>query len=464
MKKIFLLGTVVALTTLNGCDKKLDVAPTQTIDQTVALNASKDVEAALIGAYDALQGASTNTNGDTYAGGYQYTSELLAAVTTEVRFGGTFANLQELFRKELTTINTTAETLWLRSYLAINRANNVLANLDKVTDAKRSRVEGEALFIRGAVYFELVRLYGKQWGDGNNASNPGVPLVLTPTTAVTEANKVPRSTVAEVYAQAIDDLTKAEAALPVANSFYANKSVAAAILARLYLQQGNFAAARDAANRVIASGRYRLVTPFGAAFNTKLNNGGANPAEYVFAIQVNDQDGSNGMNTFFGTTIGSIPGTAGRGDIRIQPAHIAFYEAGDARGAFFIKPSANSANVFTYKFLDRFGNVPVVRLSEMILTRAEANFRLGTTVGAAPLADVNAIRTRAGLPSLTTLTLAAILKERKLELAFEGHAIHDIKRTGGTVGTLPFNSPKLILPVPQRERDIFPLLVQNEGY
>ncbi|TAG52185.1 MAG: RagB/SusD family nutrient uptake outer membrane protein, partial [Runella slithyformis] len=85
-------------------------------------------------------------------------------------------------------------------------------------------------------------------------------------------------------------------------------------------------------------------------------------------------------------------------------------------------------------------------------------------VGAAPLADVNAIRTRAGLPSLTTLTLAAILKERKLELAFEGHAIHDIKRTGGTVGTLPFNSPKLILPVPQRERDIFPLLVQNEGY
>ena len=455
MKKILILCSVAILTTFNGCEKRLEVAPTQTIDQTTALNASKDVEAALIGAYDGLQ------SGDSYAGGFQYTSEILAAVATDVRFGGTFANLQELYRKEITTINATAEGLWLRSYVVINRVNNVLANLDKVTEAKRSRVQGEALFIRGAMYFEMVRLYGKQWGDGNNASNPAVPIILTPTTAVTEASKVPRSSVAEVYAQAIDDLTKSEAALPVANSFYANKSVAAAILARLYLQQGNFAAARDAANRVITSGRYRLVTPFAAAFNSKLTNGGANPAEYVFAVQVNDQDGVNAMNTYFGTTIGSIPGTAGRGDMRVQPAHIALYEAGDARGAFFIRPSSNT---FTYKFLDRFGNVPVVRLSEMLLTRAEANFRLGTTIGATPAADVNAIRVRAGLKDLTTVTLAAILRERRLELAFEGHALHDIKRTGGTVGTLPFNSPKLILPVPQRERDVFPALVQNEGY
>jgi len=464
MKKIFILCAVVALTTLNACDKRLDVAPTQTIDQTTALNASKDVEAALIGAYDALQNGTQNgINLDTYSGAFQYTSEILAAVPTEVRFGGTFANLQELYRKEITTINFTAETMWLASYVAINRCNNVLANIDKVTEAKRSRVEGEARFIRGAVYFEMVRYFGKQWADGNNASNPGVPIVTTPTGAVTDANKLPRNSVAEVYAQAIDDLTKAEALVPIANSFYANKSVAAAILARLYLQQGNFAAARDAANRVITSGRFRLVTPFAAAFNSRLNNNGANPAEYVFAVQVNDQDGTNSMNTYFGTTIGSIPGTAGRGDIRVQPAHIALYEAGDARSTFFIRPSANT---FTYKFLDRFGNVPVVRLSEMILTRAEANFRLSTTVGAAPLADINLIRARVGLPALTTdrLTLAAILRERKLELAFEGHALHDIKRTGGTVGALPFNSPKLILPVPQRERDVNPALVQNEGY
>ena len=459
MKKILISCAFVALATLSGCEKRLDVAPTQTIDQTTALNTSKDVEAALIGAYDALQG--NNANGEPYAGGYQYTSELLAAIPAEVRFGGTFSNLQELYRKELTTINTTAETLWMRSYVTINRINNVLANIDKVTEAKRSKVEGEARFIRGAVYFELVRLYGKQWGDGNNASNLGVPIVTTPTIAVTEADKRARNTVAEVYAQAIDDLTKAETLLPANNGFYASKTVAAAILSRLYLQQGNFAAARDAANRVIVSNKYRLVTPFAAAFNTKLNSGGANPAEYVFAIQVTDQDGNNGMNTFFGTTVGSIPGTAGRGDIRIQQAHLALYEPGDARGVFFIRPGANT---FTFKFLDRFGHVPVVRLPEMILTRAEANLRLATTTGATPLADVNTVRVRAGLRALTAVTLADVLKERRLELAFEGFAIHDIRRNRGTVGALPFNSPKLVLPVPQREMDVNKLLVQNEGY
>ncbi len=108
--------------------------------------------------------------------------------------------------------------------------------------------------------------------------------------------------------------------------------------------------------------------------------------------------------------------------------------------------------------------MPVVRLAEMILTRAEANFRLGTTVGATPLADINSIRARAGAKELTTVNLAAILRERRLELAFEGFALNDIKRTQGTVGTLAYNSPKLILPVPQRERDVNSKLTQNEGY
>jgi hypothetical protein len=116
------------------------------------------------------------------------------------------------------------------------------------------------------------------------------------------------------------------------------------------------------------------------------------------------------------------------------------------------------------KHLDRFGDVPVVRLSEMYLTRAEANQRNTTAVGATPLSDVNAIRTRAGLPALTAVTLADILKERKLELAFEGQFLPDAKRTQTAVGTLAWNSPKLIMPIPQREMDVNKQLVQNEGY
>lgn len=456
MNKIFKYSflTAAALTLLSGCDEKLNVLPTQSIDDVAALSTSKDVEVTLIGCYDGIQ------DGDVYGGAFQYVSDLYGD-GGEIRFGGTFANLLEIYDKQLTTANSTAAATWIDSYSAINRCNNVLSALDKVEEAKKARIEGEARFIRGALYFELVRLYAKTWGDGDNAANPGVPLVLTPTRSVTDADYRKRNSVAEVYAQAIDDLTKAEGLLPTTNTIYASKNAAAGMLARVYLQQGNYAAARDAANRVITSGRQRLVTPFSSLFYTYLRNGGANPAEYIFSMTVTAQDGTNSLNTYFGVTVGSIPGTAGRGDFRILPAHRALYGTGDTRGDFF---QAANNQTYSQKHLDRFGNVPVMRLAEMYLIRAEANFRLGTTIGAAPLADINTIRTRAGAAPLVEVTIADILKERKLELAFEGHNLHDIKRLKGKAGTLDYNSPRLILPIPQREIDANKQLTQNVGY
>ena len=137
------------------------------------------------------------------------------------------------------------------------------------------------------------------------------------------------------------------------------------------------------------------------------------------------------------------------------------YEAGDARKTFF---TLSGGNNYTRKHLDRYGNVPVLRLAEMYLTRAEANFRNNTAIGAEPLSDINRIRARVGLPVLSSLTLDAITKERYLELAFEGHNLHEAKRLQKSVGALSWNSPKLILPIPQREMDVNKSLVQNEGY
>ena len=108
--------------------------------------------------------------------------------------------------------------------------------------------------------------------------------------------------------------------------------------------------------------------------------------------------------------------------------------------------------------------MPVIRLAEMYLTRAEANFRQGTTVGATPLADVNLIRRRAGLPDLTTVDLAAILKERASELAFEGNNLFESQRLKKSIATTAWNSPTLIMPIPQREMDVNKKLVQNSGY
>jgi hypothetical protein len=456
MKKkvyIYALAMSAGMFLATGCDSKLDVKPTQSIDENSALSTSRDVEVTLIGCYDGLQDI------DVYGGAFQFASELLGN-NDELGFGGTFQNMLEMYNKEITTGNATALTTWRDSYVTINRCNNVLSALDIVDEDKRARIEGEARFIRGSLYFDLVRLYAKTWGDGDNASNPGVPIVLVPTRGVTDADKIPRNSVAEVYAQALEDLTAAKSLLPESNTNYANKYAASAQLSRVYLMQSNFAAARTEANEVIESGEYSLVSDFESLFYTFLNNGGANPDEYIFSMIVTQQDGVNEMNTFFGTTITSIPGTAGRGDIRVLPKHRSLYETGDVRGEFFVSTN----NTFTQKHLDKFGNVLQFRLAEMYLTRAEMNLRLNTAIGATPLADLNAIRTRAGLKAATTVTLASILKERHLELAFEGHTLHDIKRNKLSVGALPYNSPKLILPIPQREMDVNKQLVQNEGY
>lgn len=441
MKKYIKHTLFVAATLflVSACDSRLDVQPTQSIDESTALATEQDVQVTLIGTYDGM--SSTNL----YGGAIQYAGDLLGD-DREVVFGGTFVTLDELWRKTITTGNTQVRDTWLSAYSTINRANNVLSALDKVSAANKNSIEGQARLIRGAMYFEMVKLFAKAWGDGDNAANPGVPLVLTPTRSVTDADYKARNSVAEVYAQVIDDLTKAEQ--------LAQTPVAAAMLSRVYLMQGNYALARDAANRVIASGDYDLAADFSDAFVD-------DSPETIFSIIVTDQDGSNAMNTYYASSLNQ-----GRGDVRVQSKHIALYEAGDIRGKFFNTSNAGS-RTFTSKFNDRFGDVPVIRLAEMYLTRAEANFRLGTTVGAAPLADVNTIRARAGLTALTAaqLTLAAILKERKLELAFEGQQIHDIKRTKGTVGTTTlFSSNNLILPIPQREIDVNKKLTQNAGY
>ena len=124
----------------------------------------------------------------------------------------------------------------------------------------------------------------------------------------------------------------------------------------------------------------------------------------------------------------------------------------------------SGGNYYTNKHLDRFGDVAIIRLAEMYLTRAECNQRLNTTVGATPLADINRIRNRVGLPSLLLVTLADITRERSFELAFEGHYLIEAKRLQTAVGTLAWNDPKLILPIPRRETDVNKNLVQNAGY
>lgn len=443
------LGISLAAT-LSSCDKKLDISPSNSIEQLEALVTSQDVQSALIGAYNRLG------DNDIYGGRIFLEPDLLAGQDAII-WTGTYTGLTQIYSQTIPANNSFVASQWISAYQAINQLNNVLASIDKVDEAQRDRVEGEAKFLRGLIYFDLVRLYGKAWTDGDPNTNPGVPLVLTPTLEIDESSNVSRATVAAVYEQVIADLTDAKAKLPASNSFYANSYAASAILSRVYLQKGDYQNAAEEATNVIGSGEYELVDNYADEFPYPGAVHIDNTSEDIFAFQVTPQQGVNSLNEFYASA-----DNGGRGDIEIRQSFIDLYEKDDERAATFYN---DGGSVRTSKFDNLYGNVKVIRLAELYLTRAEANLRLGTTIGAPPLQDINKIRTRAGLAPVTSVTLEDVLLQRELELAFEGgFFLFDAKRTGENVGLLPYNSPKLVFPIPQRELYANPNMEQNPGY
>ncbi len=452
MKNIFhplaLAGCFVLLVS-SSCNKRLDIAPVNSVPTETALSTSADVEALLNGGYE-LAG-----NQYLYGGGFQYYSDFLGD-NGEIQFAGTYSQPKEIINKNILVNNSFVSFTWTNAYRTINVVNTVLGAIDKVTPAKMNAVTGGAKFLRGSLYFDLVRLYAKAWNDGTPANNPGVIVVLTPTntadpsSALTVTGQAKRNTVAEVYAQVIQDLQDAEKLLPASNGIFASTYAASAMLSRVYLQQGRYADAAAEANKVIKSGAFVLVSSYADEFISRTNT-----SEDIYGIQLTAQSGTNDLNTFYSST--------GRGDVAVLDTHLALYEPGDDRLNLF-DTSGGSDAALTLKFDNTHGNIHLIRLAEMYLTRAEGNFRGGTSLGATPVADINTVRARALLPPLASVSVPSILQERHLELAFEGFLLHDLKRNGLPVGSLPFNSPKLILPIPQRETDLNTNLAQNEGY
>lgn len=430
---------------LFACDSRLDFEPAQSIDETLALGSSDNVKSVLVGAYDEMG------NGSGLGGNALRNSELMAD-NGELSWAGTFAGPREIFNKAISVENFDVSDFWLDTYNTINITNNVLSALEVVDESDRGIVEGEALFIRSFLYFELVKYYAQPYSAGSTSSNLGVPLVLTPTRSAGAELQVPRNTVEECYQQIIADLQSAASLLPASNGFFATSGAAKALLSRVYLQTGNYQGARDLANEVINSGDYALVDSYAGAFNN-----GTNTSEDIFAAQVTAQDGVNNMFTFFGSV-----DVGGRGDIPITQIHLDLYEDGDERLAMFFE---EAGELWSGKWTNQVNNnVNLIRLAEMHLTRAECNSRLGSSIGATPLEDINMIRSRAGLADVASVTLDDILLERRLELAHEGHRLHDAKRLQETIDGLPYNDNSLVFPIPQREMLANLELVQNAGY
>lgn len=453
MKKLKLIAGPLFIVSLlfTACDGLLDTTPKQSIDADEVLTNAENVRSVLIGAYDAIG------DGDLYGGYFLLIPEYLGA-NNEFDFSGTYFSPRQIRLKEQQYDNGNVTSTWIDAYNAINVVNTALDGLDLLEGAEKDRVEGEAKFIRGMVYFDLVRLYAPQYVNGGQNTQPGVPLVLEPTTTIDETSNVPRATVNAVYTQILSDLNDAKALLDDTNpirSYYANSMVASAVLSRVYLQMEDYSNARLEADRVISSGKYSLTNTYAGAFNNVENS-----TEDIFAMQVSAQDGTNSLFTFYSAD--------SRGDIDINQIHLDEYETGDDRlNLFYHDPDDGVLRSGKWNNgID--GNVQQIRLAEMYLTRAETNFRLGIPyLGDSPINDLNKIRNRVNLPIYnlpSDFDLADILKERKLELMFEGQLLHDIKRTKRSVGARPYDDPKLVLPIPRREIDANPKLCQNASY
>ena len=363
---------------------------------------------------------------------------------------GTFSGPREIKNKAILPDNGFTTGFWNNAYECINQANLVLDNIDVVTSDsdKKSRINGEASFLRALSYFDLVRHFG--------SGSMGVPLRTEGVLDYSVDLSIARSDVSSIYSLILNDLQTAITSLPESNDFFADKYAAEALLARVYLQQGNFAAARDAANNVIANSGRTLTGSFAAAFNND-----ANSSEDIFAFQVTSQTGENDLVVYY-----ADEGNGGRGgDIPVTDAYIALFDDPNDERANFFYASAQSGERLTSKYTNQFANISVIRLAEMYLIRAESNVELGSEIGDTPLNDLNALRTRSGATLLAgPVTKETVLNERILELAFEGFSIHDVIRTQGSVDGFKFDAPELVMPIPQSEMDTNPLMEQNPGY
>jgi hypothetical protein len=200
-----------------------------------------------------------------------------------------------------------------------------------------------------------------------------------------------------------------------------------------------------------------------------------NTRESIWEIQQNDQNNAGTSNDGMATFYASLPGI-GRADLRMNNNFLNTYPAGDLRrsewyylgtGARPANPANGIFNNYCGKWKSFSQNLPIIRIAEMFLIRAECNIRLGSTVGATPAADLAQIRNpvRTNLPSFLVPTLNDVLQERIFELAFEGVRIHDIKRLKGTTGSLAWDNDFLVFPIPQREIDATEgIITQNPGY
>lgn len=400
-------------------------------------------------------------------------------------------------------------------YQTINRINVLLSAIERgdiviTTQAdfiSVTRVKAQALFLRALYHFDLVRLYAynpnyilKNW-------DKGVPYVRDAVRAKDDITYPSRPTILSNYEDIETDLMASIAAFDETGAPFSSgsasvnarnvptKAAAQALLARVYLYWAGplypdkYALASLYATEVINSA-FATNAANSAALTTQWTATQIH-SESIFEVMFfNQAENLGGDNSLEGWYTRNVTATGARltgwGDVIASDELVAAHNPTDSRLTGLMQQARRdfepiaSRETRKYKAFGtaQFGqdNVPVIRLPEMHLIRAEANL-LGPVVNeAAALADIQVVRARAGLttPLDPLVFTGSVLRdeyfaERRRELAFEGHRYFDFTRRGLDIGkpagsVIENDDYRVLANIPLAEVQANKNLEQNPGY
>jgi len=455
---IAVIGIILS-SLLLSCKKFVEVSPPKTDLTSVTVFASDiTAKSAIAGIYAELGefGFASGGGGSVTSIG-ELSADHLDVYTTTLDY-------QEIAANNIIPRNSQYSTLWSTPYTTIFRANSMLEALSLssgVSTNLKSQLIGEAKFLRAFAHFYLVNMFGD------------VPLVLT--SDYRSNRTIGRTPKAKVYQQIISDLIDAQDQMVADYSFSNNERVrpnkfaATALLARVYLYDGDWINAETEATKIIgATSLYSL-----PALNSVFLK---NSTETIWSL-ASDQMNTNDASLYYISPTANGPFFAA-----LKSSFVSLFIANDQRRTEWIGTHTTSGKFFPLKY-KATASTPiteysiVLRLAEQYLIRAEARAHQNKLTGAnGAESDLNAIRARAGLlGSLATTQsgmLTAIALERQLELFTEwGHRWFDLKRTGKVdevIGSLKstYQPTDALYPIPQNQILNDPAMAdaQNPGY
>ncbi len=470
MKK--LNSTIVSFFILTGfisCDNQLDLVPTDVLVEQSVFADIQTAESALSNIYFKLYESSTGA-----------THVIADASLNHVGLNNG-SSLYNYTGGNISVTDGAVEAIWQKYYEVINIAN---VFIDKVpvfgiyNEVIKNQHIAEAKFNRAYAYWALLCYYGHGSLTGNS-QGLGLPLQLLPYEGFTEENLIARSTNEEVYTQIIKDLTEAIIDLPevysdnIKTRARATKATAYAMLSRVHLYKRDYQACLETSNSMLAYSNYQLDPDLLNLFPLNLSGVSSRFSnEIIFGFPAS----SNNGNFQFG--IHNI-GYRNK-SIWADNDFINSMDPNDKRRTELIyegNPLITNPTIKLRKTTFKFNNpderddIPVIRLAEILLNKAEALAQIDG-VNLESVTILNEIKERSGLLPVVMSDfsskeelLAELYRERYLETVFEGRARFDFIRTNRPLRNENLTEDQKTFPIPQREIDISGgKLIQNPGY